>query len=96
METFPQVIGGGEPEMADLVQRLDPRRPGAALGHHQRPDRFHVAVARLRSPKRTTGLRRSRGLHRIDRVALAGPSTQLAVGAINLDHLDTSSTQMPG
>jgi hypothetical protein len=92
-KAFSQLIGGGEAEVADLVERLDLRRAHAALRDHERPDRFDVAVASL---ARTLGSPRQRSAGRFDRVGgirLAGATSRLAVGAINLDHLDASGAQ---
>ena len=52
-EPFPQLIGGAEAEMAELVETLDARVASGAVGDEQHPDRFHVAVGGLghrRSP----------------------------------------------
>jgi hypothetical protein len=51
----------GETEMADLVERCDLRRAGAALSDHQRPDRFDVAVTGLARTLRSPGQRGAGG-----------------------------------
>jgi hypothetical protein len=53
-ELFPQLIGGAEAEVAELVET-----PGAGLapgpeGDEQHPDRLHVAIASLGNPSGTT------------------------------------------
>ena len=45
------LLRGGETQVADLVEGLHLGGPGRAFGHHQRPDRFHVAVAVLGLPQ---------------------------------------------
>jgi hypothetical protein len=64
-EAVSQVIRRGETEMADLVERLDLRRASAALGDHQRPDRFDVAVAGLARTLRSPGQRGAGGFDRV-------------------------------
>jgi hypothetical protein len=46
-EPFPQLIGCGEAEMAELVEQLDAHVTPRAVRHQQHPDRFHVAVGGL-------------------------------------------------
>ena len=49
-EPFPQLIGGAEAEMADLVEALDAGVTTGAGGDQQSPDRLDVAVGGLRDP----------------------------------------------
>ena len=93
-EPFSQVIGGGEAEMADLVQTLDPHVATRPASDQQRPDRFHVAICGLRDPRRPTRQRSPRRFDGVDRVGLAGAAAQLAVGTIDLDHLHTTAAEM--
>jgi len=67
-EPGPQVIRAGHDQRPGLVDGLGPLGPGAALGHHQRPDRLHRPVASLRRPGRPAGLRGPRRADRIQRV----------------------------
>ena len=67
-EPFPQLVGCGEAEMADLVQVLDAHVAARAARDQQRPDRFDVAIGGLRDPRRTARQRRPR---RFDRVELS-------------------------
>jgi hypothetical protein len=46
-QAFSQLVGGGEPEVADLVHGLVLGVERRALGHDQGPDRLHVAVLGL-------------------------------------------------
>ena len=46
-EPFPQLIGGAEAEMAELVETLRPRVTPGAVRDHQHPDRLDVAVSGL-------------------------------------------------
>jgi hypothetical protein len=43
-QALSQLFGGGEAEVADLVHGLDAGRASRAVGHHQGPYRFDVAV----------------------------------------------------
>ena len=63
-KAFSQVVGGGEAEVADLVQVLDPHVATRSASDEQHPDRFHVTIGGLRDPRRTT---RQRGPRRFDR-----------------------------
>ena len=47
-EAFPQLIGCGEAEVADLVEALDAHVASRAVGDEQRPDRLDVAIGGLR------------------------------------------------
>jgi hypothetical protein len=92
-EASSQVIRRGEAEMADLVERFDLRRASAALGDHQPPDRFDVAVTGLARTLRSPGQRSAGGFDRVG--GLAGPTSRLAVRAVDLDHLDARRAQEP-
>jgi hypothetical protein len=69
---------------------------GAALGHHQHPDRRHRPVAALRRPRRPARLGGPRRADRIQRVELAPPVPVLAVSAIHLDHPHAGRRQVAG
>jgi len=94
-EAVSQVIRRGETEMADLVERLDLPRASAALGDHQRPDRCDVAVAGLARTLRSPGQPSAGGFDRVGGIGLAGPTSRLAVRAVDLDHLDARRAQEP-
>jgi hypothetical protein len=82
--------------MADLIERLDLRGARRALGHDERPDRLHVAVAAL---ARSLGSARQRGAGRLDgvgRVRLTRPPASLAVRSVDLDHFHSGAAQEPG
>ena len=49
-EPFAQLVGSGEPEMADLIQVLDAHVAARAARHEQRADRFDVSIGGLRDP----------------------------------------------
>ena len=81
--------------MADLVERLDLGGAGAALGHDERPDRLHVAVAGLACTLGSPRQRRPSRFHGISWIRLAGAAARLAVGPVDLDHLDACGAQEP-
>ena len=89
-------LWGGETEMADLVHGLDLGGPRRAFRHHQRPDRFHVAVPGLGRAQLTLGLRGAGRFDGVDSVGLALTPALLAVRAVHLDHLDPARAQKPG
>ena len=93
-KAFSQVIGGGETEVADLIQVLDPHVATRSASDEQHPDRFHVTIGGLRDPRRTTRQRSPRRFDGVNRVGLAGTATQLAVRTINLDHRDAAAAEM--
>ena len=64
-EPGPQLIRAGHDQRPGLVDRLGPLGAGAALGHHQRPDRLHRAVAALRRARCPPGLRGPGGADRV-------------------------------
>ena len=94
-EAFSQVIGCGEAEVADLVQILDPDVATRATSDQQRPDRFHVTICGLRDSRRPARQRSPCRFDRVDRVGLADAAAHLAVGTIDLDHLDPAAAEMP-
>ena len=73
-----------------------PLGPGAALGHHQRPDRLHRAVPALGRARRPAGLRGPRGADCIQRIGLALAAAVLPVRPVHLHHLDTRGGHVPG
>jgi hypothetical protein len=93
-EAVPQLVRRGEAQVAELVAGHDPARAGGALGDQQGPDRFYVADLGLRSAAGATRQRSPSRLDRVEGVGFAGPSSLLAVGAIDLDHLDPGGPQM--
>jgi len=95
-EPGPQVIRAGHEQRSGLVDGLGPLGTGAALGHHQRPDRLHRAVPALGCPGRPPGLRGPRGADRIQRIRLALAVAVLPVRAICLHDPDAGRGQIPG
>ena len=85
-EPGPQLIRAGHEQRPGLIDRLGPLMAGAALGHHQRPDRLHRPVAAPRRPRRSPGLSGPGRADRIQRIGLALPGPVLPVRAIHLDH----------
>jgi hypothetical protein len=81
--------------VADLVERLDLRGAGAALGDHDRSDGLDVAVtglARTLCSPRQGGVR---GFDSVGGIGLAGSPSCLAVGAVDLDDVDAAGAQEP-
>ena len=72
---------------------VDSRR---ALGHHQRPDGFHVAVPGFRRPESSVALGGPGRFDGVDGVGLALAAPGLTVGSVHLDHLDTLAPQDTG
>ena len=93
-QPFAQLVGRGEPEMADLIQVLDAHVAARAARHQQRADRFDVSIGGLRDPRRTTRQRRPCRFDRVELVGLAVPTTLLSVRTIDLDHHQTPTAQM--
>jgi hypothetical protein len=91
-----QVIGPGHDQGPSLVDGLGPLGAGAALGHHQRPDRLDRPVAafgRAAGPARLGSPGRA---DRIQRVGLALPAAVLAVRTVHLHDPDASRGDMTG
>jgi hypothetical protein len=86
----------GDDQRPRLVDRLGPLGPGAAPGHHQRPDRLHRAIPALGHPGRPAGLRGPRRTDRIHRIGLALPVPVLPVGPVYPDDPDAGRGQVPG
>ena len=82
--------------MADLVERFDPRLAGGTLGDDQRPDRLHLAVPGLGHRLHPAVVSGAGCLDRVGRVGLAVMTASLAVGPVDLDHLDTGRLQIAG
>jgi hypothetical protein len=82
--------------MTELVQTRDPRFAAGSLRDQQRPHGLHGTVAGLGDPGRPAAQHRSRGLDRIGRIGLAGLPAGLAVGAVDLNHLQPATTQEAG
>ena len=95
-EPFPQLIGGAEAEMAELVEALDAGVASGAVGDEQHPDRFDVAIGGLGHAVGAAAQRRSSGLDGIDAVGLAVAATGLTVRAIDLDHRHPVTAQEAG
>lgn len=83
------LLGGGEAEMADLIQLGDLGRLGRTLGHDERPDRLHVAVTGLGQPELAFAQRGAGGFDGVERVSLSLPAPLLAVRAVDLDYRHT-------
>src|SRR5207253_9084597 len=92
-ESLSQFVGGGEAQMADLVESLDLRRPGAALGHHERPDGLNVAVSGLAGTLGSARQRGPRGLAGIGGLRLARSAPGPAVGPVNLKLLPAPAAE---
>ena len=95
-EAFPQLIGGGEAEVADLVEGGDASFASRALSHEQHPHGLDEAVAALGHPPGPAAQRRSARLHRVAGVELAVAPAGLAVGTVHLDHLGPRRAQVAG
>ena len=95
-EPFPQLIGGGDAEMTELVEQPDAGLAPGTGSHEQHPDRFHVAVGTLGHPLGPAAQRRPSRLHGVDGVGLAVAAASLPVGAINLDHRNPGAAQEAG
>jgi hypothetical protein len=80
VQRLADLLGSGEPEMADLVDA----------------DRLDVAVAGLRGAEMIVGLRSTRRLDGVEGVGLPLPAASLAVRAVDLDHLHTRRAQQAG
>ena len=92
-----QVIGGGEGEVADLVEERDAGVAGrAAAGHQQGSHRFDRAIRSLGDRLGTAGEDGPGGFDGVERVGLAAAAPGLAVGAVDLfEDLDPGGLQEP-
>jgi hypothetical protein len=90
-EPFPQLIGGAETEVAQLIETTGAGLTSRAKRHHQHPDRLHVAIGGLRHAVRASAQRGAGCFDGIDAVGLAVTASGLAVGAIDLDHRHTDT-----
>ncbi len=81
-----ELLGCGQDQGVELVERLGAGLAGAALHHLQRPQRLDRAVVGLRGRGRVTGLHRAGRGDRVDHVGLAVPAADLPVRAADLDH----------
>ena len=62
----------------------------------QRADRLDTAISSLRNAGRSPADHRPRGGDRVDSVGLAVQTAGLAIGSVDLDHLNTSITKVTG
>ena len=85
-EAFPQLIGGAEAEMAELVETLRARVTPGAISDHQHPDRLDVAVASLGHRRGAAAERCSSRLDGVDAVGLAVRPSGLTIRTPDLDH----------
>jgi hypothetical protein len=92
-QSVSQLVGRGEAEVADLVERRDPHRAGGAFRHDEGADGLDVAVAGLARALRSTGQRGPCCFHGVGGIRLAGAPASLAVGSIDLDHRDARGAQ---
>ena len=95
-EPFPQLVGGGEAEMAELVETLDPCVASGAVGDQQHTDRFDVAIGGLRHRPGVTTECRPCSFDGVDGVGLAVSPAGLSARAVNLDHRHADSAQETG
>lgn len=93
-ETGPDVVWASNHKGSGLVDRLGALASGAALGDHQGTDRFHGAVPALGGSSCPARQGSSGCAHRVEGIGLAGSATFLTIGAVDLDHLDTSGGEM--
>ena len=82
--------------MTELHKGTDPSRARRSFRDEQRPQRFSVRVARLGSGGATTRQRATRGLDRVELIALAALASLLAIRSIDLDHRHVRREKMAG
>ena len=96
-EPFPQLIGGAEAEMAELVEALDAGVAPGAEGDQQHPDRLHVAVGGLGHRPWPGHCSAARAASTASiAVGLAVAAAGLTVRAIDLDHHHPDRAQEAG
>ena len=95
-EPFPQVIGGAEAEMAELVETLRARVTPGAISHHQHPDRLDIAVSGLGHRRGAAAEGRSSCLDGVDAVGLAVSAAGLTIRAADLNHRHPGRAQEAG
>jgi hypothetical protein len=69
-ELLPQLLGGGEDQVTQLVAGLGAGFDRAGPGHPQRQDRLHQPVAALWHPRRLAAEGGQRGSHRVGGIGL--------------------------
>jgi hypothetical protein len=82
--------------LAELVGGLGAGLDGAGAGHAQHPDRLHDAAAGLGGGGGLAGQHRAGGGLGVGGVGLVTAAAALAVGPVNLDHLDAGAGQELG
>jgi hypothetical protein len=82
--------------VADLDQGLDSHVASRSSGHQEGPDGLHVAVAGLGQSSGPAAEGRSGRLDGVGGIGLAGGSSGLTVGPVDLDDLDAGGIQVPG
>jgi hypothetical protein len=95
-KAFPQLIGGGVDELADLVDGLGSRLAGAAPGHHEGADGFDVAVAGLGHSEGASAQRGPSRFYGVEGVGLPLTRPLLAVGSVDFNDDETLSVKMAG
>jgi hypothetical protein len=95
-EAFSQLIGAGVDQLADLVERSDPRSRSAPAGYQQATDGLDVSISALGRAEGPTGLGSPSSFDGIERIGLSRPGPLLAVGSIHLHHRHAGTSEMPG
>jgi hypothetical protein len=92
---FAHLVGSADRQVADLVAGADPFLSAAALDDGQRSDRFDRAVCVFARALRSSGERGGPSGDGVDAVGLAVTMPGLAVGPVDLNHLDARASQEP-
>ena len=90
-----QLVRGGVAQLAHLVDGPQTSVAGRALGHEQRPDGLDVSVPGLRCAGCSPREHGAGRLHGIGGVRLTLRPPELAIRAVDLDYVDSCSSQEP-
>jgi hypothetical protein len=95
-ELLPQLLGGGEDQVTQLVAGLGAGFDRAGPGHPQRPNGLGCPVAAFWHARCLAAEGGQRGSHRVGGVGLAALAAGLAVRPHHLGHLHATGGQVAG
>ena len=91
-----ELVRGGDHQVAHLNDGLHPGLASRALGHHQHPDGLDGTIHCFAYSERSSADDGPGCFDGIEGVGLPVVASGLAVGAVDLDHLDATATQESG
>ena len=94
-EAASKLVGGRVTQLAHLVDGAEATLSSRTLGDDQRPDGLDVAVPGLRGPGAAAAQHSPGRLDSIGGIGFAFGPAHLAVGPVDLDHLDAGASEEP-